>query len=304
MKAMPLSAPAITDRSILVTGAAGFLGSVVLSCLRKLGARTVGLSRTSDSAVSSPAVHVDLLDRKSFAALDAAGPFDGVVHCAAVLPGKRNDDDLIHANIAMTHNIVDWSLNANVQQFLFTSSCSVYGSRPNPCREDALPAPSSIYAISKLSCEHMIRILFPNACLLRISAPFGPHLQTETVIKRFLIQASQNQPLSLMGEGLREQHFVYEEDVARAVSLALSKGVTGLFNISGEAAVSMRDLADSVLQIFGRDQQNGVRFAGVDPQENYRGNFPFDEAKENFGYSPQISLEEGLRLCARAWSLL
>ena len=304
MEAMPLSIPAIRDRSILVTGAAGFLGGVILSYLRKLGARAVGLARVPDSAVPPPAVYVDLLDSKSFAALDTAGPYDSVVHCAALLPGKSNDYELMNANIQLTYNMLEWALNSKVPHFYFASGCNVYGSQAKPCPEDTLPAPSDYYAISKLSCEHVVRLLSPNACLLRISAPFGPHLQTETVIKRFLIQASEDQQLSLMGQGAREQHFVYEEDVARAVSLALAKGTTGLFNISGESPVSMRDLANAVLQIFGRDQRNGIRFTGVDPQESYRGSFPYDAAKEIFGYSPQVSLKEGLKLCARAWGLL
>ena len=301
---MPLLIPAIRDRSILVTGAAGFLGGVTLSFLRKLGARAVGLSRIPHSGVSSPAVSVDLLDLKSFAALDAAGPFDTVVHCAAVLPVKTNDCELLNANTTMTFNILQWALKANTRYFCFFSGCNVYGSQAKPCREDTLPAPDDIYAISKLSCEFVVRLLFPKACLLRISAPFGPQLQTETVIKRFLIQASRNQPISIMGKGSREQHFVYEEDVARAVSMAIEKEVTGTFNISGDAPVSMGDLANSVLRIFGREGRNDVQFTGVDPQESYRGNFPSDAAKETFGYSPQISLEEGLRSCARAWGLV
>jgi len=292
------------DRSILVTGAAGFLGSVILSHLRKLGARAVGVARSSILSVPPPAVCIDLKDAKSVTLLNANGPYDSVVHCAAVLPGRAADFDLMIANITTTYNILEWALSAGVDHFCFASSCSVYGTQAKSCTEDTLPAPADCYGISKLSCEQMVRALFRKACLLRISAPYGPGLRTETVVKRFLMQAARNQTISLMGSGSREQHFVHEEDVAEAFSMALRNRTTGVFNVSGSYPVSMRDLAESVLRIFDRSGEDAIRCSGLDPQESYRGNFPFEAANKSFGYRPQVSLEVGLRLCARGWGLL
>ena len=284
-------------RSILVTGASGFLGSVILSHLNGLGARVIGTSRTGE-------IPVDLEDPRSLESLKSSGPFDSLVHCAAVLPGKRADSDVLNANLMMTNHVLEWANQEGVQQFCFLSSCSIYGNASSPCNEETLPAPASVYGVSKLACEQMIRIAFPDALLLRVSAPYGPHLRLETVVKRFLMAASENRPIPLMGEGSREQHFVFEKDVARAVSLALTKDAAGLFNVSGDAPVSMRHLAGIVLRIFGGTEEDSIHCSGLDPQEDYRGNFPFDAATKAFGYRPETSLDAGLRECARSWGLL
>ena len=284
------------DRSILVTGASGFLGSVILSHLRSLGARVTGASRSGE-------VSADLEDPRSIESLKSSGPFDSIVHCAAVLPGKRADSDVLNANLMMTNHVLEWATTENVRQFCFLSSCSIYGNATESCSEDTPPAPASVYGVSKLACEQMIRIAFPNASLLRVSAPYGPHLRLETVVKRFVSAASASQPIPLMGEGSREQHFVFEKDVAHAVSLALTNDAAGIFNISGDAPVSMRQLASKILRIFGRPEDS-IHCSGSDPQEDYRGNFPHDAATKAFGYKPETELEEGLRECARAWGLL
>lgn len=301
---MPLPFKPLKDQSILVTGAGGYLGSTILSCLRKLGARAVGSARSRSAILPEPTVYADLEASHSLESLDSSGPYDTVVHCAALLPSNRNDVDLLIANVKMTCNLIEWARMNGIERFCFLSSSSVYGPQSKPCSEDTLPAPSHFYGISKLACEHVVRVSFPDACLLRIAAPYGPKLRLPTVVKRFLEQASRKQLISLLGSGAREQHFVYEEDVAAAVSLAVANGVAGIFNISGDRPVSMIDLAKIVLNLFGRRLEDSLQFSGEDPQEHYRGNFPHDLAKKTFGYQPQLSLEEGLMLCARAWGLL
>jgi len=131
-------------------------------------------------------------------------------------------------------------------------------------------------------------------CLLRISAPYGPDLVAETVVTRFLKQASQGLPLQLMGSGRRSQDFVYQEDVARAFALALQRRAVGLFNISGDRPVSMYELAETVLRIFGKLSSGNILTIGLDPQEFYHGWFPLQAAADSFGYRAEVSLEQGL----------
>jgi len=231
-----------------------------------------------------------------------------VVHCAAVLPGKKPDLELLIANQRMTFDLIEWTVRNNIPSFLFTSSCSVYGYSDKLCTESTLPAPPNLYAISKLACENIIQTVAmgtnTKVCIFRISAPYGPGLLNKTVIKHFLEQAAHGRLLTLMGNGSRSQDFVYEEDVARAFFLAISKGATGVFNIAGGNSVSMLELARTVLRLFDKDSEKNLSFSGIDPQESYRGRFSIQAGAKAFVYHPQVSLEEGLRRTAKTRGLL
>lgn len=296
----------LQDRSVLVTGANGFLGSVLLNHLRQRAMRVIGTSLSSKGV--EPFVKLDLESFSALTRFATYGTFDTIVHLAAVLPGLGDDLDMLIANQKMTYSILRWAVQSNTRYFLFASSCSVYGYTSVPCDETSPLAPSNLYAISKIACEQLVDLLTHDAgmraCVLRISAPYGPGLKRETVIKRFLTQAAHGQCITLMGTGSRCQDFVYEEDVAQAFFLARLHQAQGTFNISGGCPVSMRELAEMALHIFDRDVEQGIRYEGIDPQENYRGHFLFTAASQTFGYQPQISLEEGLRRSAQAWGLL
>jgi len=300
----------LKGRSILITGASGFLGRAIMKYLTRSGARVIGTihSQKVKPRESENLIEIDLERPSKFNLLTERGPCDAVVHCAAVLPGRKPDLGLLIANQRMTLNLVKWTVDNDISSFFFTSSCSVYGYSDKLCTESTLPAPPNIYAVSKLACENIIQTVASGTntkvCIFRISAPYGPGLLNKTVIKHFLEQAAHGRLLSLMGSGSRSQDFVYEDDVARAFFLAISQGATGVFNITGGNPVSMLELAKTVLRLFDKDSERGLSFSGIDPQELYRGRFSIQAAAKAFGYYPQVSLEEGLHRSAQTWGLL
>lgn len=294
--------------SVLVTGAQGFLGSVIMNYLKQNGMRVKGTARKSSKNTFQDMIMVDLEEPKSQKLLEDAGPFDAVVHCAAVLPGNRHDQELLIANIKITENLLNWSNCTDVPYFVFASSCNIYGYQKKSCIETAMPDPPNRYAISKLACEHLLSITAKNhkmrICVLRISAPYGPDMKAETVIKRFIHQAAQKKPITIMGTGERSQEFVYQTDVARAFSKVLENSITGTYNISGAKPVSMLDLATTISEIFNLDPKTSITFTGIDPQEEYRGHYPIEAATNSFGYYPSVNLKEGLRRTAHAWGFI
>lgn len=300
----------LTGHSILITGASGFLGRAIMKYLTRSGARVIGTIHSQNAKPQEPehVVRIDLESSSKFNLLTERGPYDAVIHCAAVLPGKKPDLELLIANQRMTLNLIEWTVHNNIPSFFFTSSCSVYGYSDKPFTESTLLAPPNLYAVSKLTCENIIQTVAKGTntkvCVFRISAPYGPGLLEKTVIKHFLEQGSQGHILTLMGSGSRSQDFVYEDDVARAFFLAISQGATGVFNITGGNPVSMLELAKTVLRLFDKDSERNLSFSGIDPQEAYRGRFSIQAAAKAFGYHPQVSLEEGLRRTAQTWGLL
>jgi UDP-glucose 4-epimerase len=294
------------DYSLLVTGASGFLGSVVTARLRDLGARVVGTTHGVSS--DNDLVPVDLEDYACLSKLNRRGPFDAVLHLAAVLPGRRGELETLMANERMTYNFAKWSVEQKTAKFLYASSCSVYGLATGPCDEATVPQPHNPYAVSKLACEHLLNIIAGQSntelCVLRISAPYGPNMIADTVVTRFLRRMSEGLPLELMGSGSRRQDFVYQDDVSEACALALQHRAVGVFNVSGDKSISMRELAETVLRMFGKPVSENIVFVGEDPQEPYRGGFPIRAATESFHYKPKVNLEEGLRKTAKALKLL
>lgn len=282
---------------MLVTGVSGYLGGVIQSYLLSHGVQSIGTTHQDAAEKDMPLVTVDLAQDRQLAALSNCLPIDAIVHAAALMPGKARDEEVLIKNQLMTLNLAHWAVAAGIRYFLQTSSCAVYGERAEPSTELSLPLPSTLYAVSKLACEALAdSLLIPAripACHLRISAPYGPHQAMTTVVKKFLTHAVRGEEISIWGTGRRTQNFVFEEDIAQAVFLALGRGAGGIFNISAESSVSTRELADLCVEIAGRDKGARVVYCGSDPQEEYRGVYPCEKAKRNLGYSP-ISLFDGL----------
>lgn len=298
----------LNKRSVLVTGAGGFLGSVIAEHLKRQGARVVGTARSHHYHNNQGLLYLDLENPADLEVLDNRGPYEVVIHCAAALPGKMSDSELLSANQQMTYNLVKWTIDNDVRNFLFASGCNIYGYLNKPCTELTVPQPPNIYAVSKVACEYMINAMSAGTnmkvCLLRISAPYGPSLGAETVIKRFLQQVAQDDRITLMGTGSRSQDFVYQSDVAHAFCQALLHDAEGTFNISGDYPVSMLELAEIIFRVFDKTCDDRIIYSGVDPQESYRGCFPITAATSTFGYYPQIKLEDGLKRTAREWGLM
>jgi nucleoside-diphosphate-sugar epimerase len=305
---LDIAVKSLNESSVLVTGAGGFLGSVITEHLRKQGTRVVGTARGQEYHNKHKLLCLDLENTADLKFLDTDGPYGAVIHCAAALPGKIADSELVSVNQRMTYNLLKWAIDSNVRNFLFASSCNIYGYLGKPCTELAVPQPPNIYAVSKIACEYMINAMSAGTdmkvCILRISAPYGPSSSAETVIKIFLKQASQNDRITLMGTGSRSQDFVYQSDVANAFHLALLRDAEGTFNVSGNRPVRMLELAEIVSRMFNRTCDNGIILSGVDPQESYRGCFPTTAATTTFGYFPQVELEDGLKRTAKAWGLM
>jgi UDP-glucose 4-epimerase len=298
----------LAGHSILLTGATGYLGSISYYILKQGGTLVKGTTHSSPINKQENYLAVDLMKPESFTVLNENGPFDTIVHCAAILPGKKRDIELLISNEKMTYNLMDWAVHNNISHFIFMSSCSVYGYSSGEKTELSMPVPENIYAISKLACEQIIHSFAKpkdmKTCFLRISAPYGPNQKNQTVIKTFLHQAARGESITLMGSGKRSQDFIYETDVGRAVELAVTRYGEGTFNITGGMGISMYDLAEKVLSLFQRVKEGSLQFTGDDAQEDFRGIYPIKSARDYLGYNPCVNIDDGLYKTAKGWGLL
>lgn len=281
---------------VLVTGAAGFLGSVIVRELRQYDHEVIAASRQAEQTDSGNQ-RLDLLGAIG-PQFESDRPFDAIVHAAALLPGVTEENRVFLENQQMTLQLAQWASAQNVKHFVFLSSCSIYGYADHSCDENQQTAPKNLYALSKLQCEGIVEMIAAasgiKAASLRISAPYGPGYRSETVVSRFLRQASRGKQLTLMGSGQRSQDFIFEMDVSRGVRLALQNQAAGVFNLTAGESTSMHELARQCLKCY-QQSQNLVAFSGQDdPQDSYRGLYPNLKARSAFGYSPEVSLRDGL----------
>ncbi|MFO7942882.1 MAG: NAD-dependent epimerase/dehydratase family protein [Anaerolineales bacterium] len=296
---------------VLITGAAGFLGSALGAHLIKQGHEVRGLDDLSTG--KEEAVHEDVLftrgdvmDRPKLWTL--LQDVECVFHLAArvsvqesiLYPREYNE-----TNVGGTVSLMEAIRDVGVRRVVFTSSGAVYGSqKKQPLSEDLRPHPDSPYAVSKLSAEYYVRTIGKlweiETVTLRIFNAYGQgqHLPPAhpPVIPSYLKQAVHEGTLVIHNSGDQTRDFVYVDDVVQAMSRAASADeVDGeIINVGSGTEVSVTDLADLVLEVTNGEPEvvhNPKSDGGVK-----RMRADITRARELLNYEPQISLREGLKL--------
>ena len=288
--------------AVLVTGATGFIGKNLVRklCLRDY--QVFGVSKkggiVSDVSIDS----IDCTDRETISGYCKSKSFDCVIHLAASIPASFWDDaakqSIIH-NVKMTMNILEICQELN-SLLIYASSTSVYGYPEKlPVTEETPARPDGFYPIGKFSgellCQQYQKRYNLPITILRISAPYGPGMRQETVIKKFIKQALLSESITLYGKGTRSQDFTYIEDVTDAIMQVCKVKATGVFNVSSGISTSMKQLAGIILSVLPKSKSEVVYTGMDDPQENYHAAFSFEKARKSFGYEPRFYLKEGIQ---------
>ena len=228
---------------ILLTGAAGFIGSHVAEHLLRRGDEVVGVDNfdpfypraikeanlRAARALPRYAFHeLDLLDRSGLARL--LSPDTVVLHLAAkagVRPSLEDPAGYVRANLVGTQSLLDAAADAGATRFVFGSSSSVYGDdTPAPFREDA-PAvhPISPYAATKRAGELLLQALAPHRGLrvaaLRFFTVYGPRQRPDLAIHKFTARLVRGEPITMFGQGTEARDYTYIDDIVAGVLAAL-----------------------------------------------------------------------------------
>jgi UDP-glucose 4-epimerase len=260
----------VSDR-VLVTGGAGFLGSHVVDALLARGLRPTVLDDLSGgfrANVSPEAEFVEgsVLDHGLVDRLFARGRFRYVYHLAAYAA-----EGLSHFikrfnyenNLIGSVNLINASINHDVECFVFTSSIAVYGTQPVPMTEDMTPRPEDPYGIAKFAVERELAVSREQFGLN--SVVFRPHNiygerqnigdRYRNVIGIFMNQVMQGQELTVFGDGTQTRAFSHVDDVAPilAASAATPACYGEVFNIGSDEHCSVAGLAALVGEAMGVD---------------------------------------------------
>jgi dTDP-glucose 4,6-dehydratase len=306
--------------NVLVTGAAGFIGSNLVHYIaeQRPGWRVTALDaltyagnlKNIQSLVESDGnvsfVRTDITDRAAVESVFDEGAFDLVFHLAAESHVDRSilsSEEFVTTNIYGTQVLVDVARSRNVERFVHISTDEVYGSLgPSGAFVETTPLdPTSPYAASKAASDLMVLAAYKthgyNVSVTRCTNNFGPYHFPEKLIPLFITNAMEDKPLPLYGDGLNVRSWVYVVDHCEALVLVAEKGRAGeVYNIGGGADAELTNKRVTQLILSALDKpETLIQRVGDRPAHDRR--YAIDHAKitSELGWKPRTSLEQGLQ---------
>ena len=302
---------------ILITGAAGFIGSHLSERLLARGETVLGLDNFND--FYDPAikrkhaalleqhegfrmVEGDIRDAEMLQGLFADAKPGSVVHLAAMAGVRPSlvDPAYYHdVNCTGTAVLLEATRNAGISKFVFGSSSSVYGGNEKvPFHEDDdVSGPVSPYAATKrgneLTCHTFSHLYGMDIACMRFFTVYGPRQRPEMAIHKFVRHVEQGQPLPCYGDGSSERDYTFIEDILDGLVKAhdRSKGFR-IYNLGESSTISLRDLVAAIGRATGKEPQ--VDWQPMQPGDVPRTFADVSRAREELGYDPQVGIEEGL----------
>jgi len=296
--------PSISDKRILVTGGAGFIGSNIAAALIPENDVIVldNLSSGLRSNVPDEATLIQGDVRHTADLKQATKNVDIIFHQAALINVEESvrDPELTHdINVAATVKLLERA-RAESARFIFASSAAVYGHPETvPISEDAQTDPTSPYGLSKLVAEQYVH-LYANlyglsAVSLRYFNVYGPGQMSgnySAVISVFAEQAVEGESITVEGDGSQTRDFVHVQDIVQANLLAANAEVTGVFNVGTGGSVSIIELAEIIRDLSG--QESEIVYVDERPGDINRSRADISRGSEELGFEPTVSLEDGL----------
>ncbi|HOK66128.1 MAG TPA: GDP-mannose 4,6-dehydratase [Anaerohalosphaeraceae bacterium] len=300
---------------VLVTGAAGFIGSHLCQRLIAEGYSVVGVDNFDP--FYEPAVKrrnlADLLKSNRFelkegdirdaAFLEAAADgSDAVVHLAAkagVRPSIEDPLGYADVNVRGTAAVLESARKNKIRTVLFASSSSVYGnsSRIPFSEDDPVNEPVSPYAATKKAGEMLCRtyhhLYGMHIFCLRFFTVYGPRQRPDLAIHKFARLIEAGRPVPIYGDGSAERDFTYIDDIIDGTVSAL-KACRGfaVYNLGDSCPVRLDDLVSALEEALNKRAER--RFLPPQPGDVIRTCADIRKAAEDLGYCPKTSLKEGL----------
>ncbi|MER7719688.1 GDP-mannose 4,6-dehydratase [Streptomyces flaveolus] len=307
-----------TGRTVLVTGAEGFIGSTLVDLLVSRGARVRAFAHYKPygdkgnlaSYLADPHGPVEMTAgdvRDAGRVMDAVEGCDTVFHLAALIGIPYSYDSpgaYVQTNVVGTENIAEACRRHRVRRLVHTSTSEVYGTaRTAPIGEDHPLQPQSPYSASKIGAD-MMALSHWHAFELPVTVvrPFntyGPRQSARAVIPTILAQLHAGIRQIKLGSLTPTRDFTYATDTARGfMALAACDRALGhSVNLGTGQEISIGDLAKALINASGRDAEivvdrSRLRPAGSEVQRLLSDN---SRARDWAGWEPQVSLDEGLR---------
>lgn len=302
----------------LVTGAAGFIASVVSRKLLESGAEVVGIDNMNQAydvrmkeyrlnkLMEFPKFKfhkLDVSDRSILKNEQLKGQdFSAVVNLAARAGVRDSLDDpwvYIDTNVTGTLNLLEFCKNEGIQKFLLASTAGLYGDeavKPTP-ESEKTDHPLQVYAASKKAAEsvaHAYHYLYDiDVTIVRYFNVYGPAGRPDSVMFRFVKWIQEESPVHLMGDGYQSRGFTYVDDIARGTIAALKPLGYEVVNLGGHELLEINSLIEILERIIGK--KAAIVSHPRHMADMLSSQADVSKAKNVLGWEPQVSLEEGIQ---------
>lgn len=297
-------------KSVLVTGGAGFIGAHLVRRLVDEGARVVvidDLRWGEAKKIDLPGVELIVADIADIASYRSA--FAGashVFHLAALISAYDSltePDPYFRTNVLGTLRVLEICRELPRPKLVFASTSGVYGNSPCPVkRETDSPSPQTVYALTKLSGEHLLSMYRDrfgyDDVALRLFNVYGPGQNPShpyaNVTCKFAKAAAQGEPVQLFGDGAQTRDFVYVDDVVEAFMLVATRPCRErVYNVGTGVQASIASLLGIVRAVGGTP----LEVARKPPWQNDILAIAADCSRltDEHGYRPRVDLNLGLR---------
>jgi len=308
----------LKNKSILITGAAGFIGSHLTEELLQYNNYLVlidnfnnyysgkeeqlnNIVKKYEDSRDYTLIKDDLLNKSIYSEIEY--DIDIIFHLAAqagVRYSIEHSAEVTQNNIMSTLNIFEYALKNNVGKVAFASSSSVYGNPEyTPLDEDHPKNPISPYAVSKLCSEIHANYYYREYHLpitsLRFYTVYGPRGRPDMAIRKFFNLMLNNKEISIYGDGEQLRDFTYISDIINGLILAGEKeqSVGEVFNLGCSNPISVNTLVEKMYEISSKEKK--VKYI-----EKQQGDVDItysntEKAKKFLDFYPKVNIDEGLR---------
>jgi UDP-glucuronate 4-epimerase len=304
-------------QNILVTGAAGFIGSHLVERLLKEGFNVTGIDnfdpfydksikqKNISEAIKNNNFKFIELDIRNYKGLfeKLNDQYDAIAHIAAkagVRPSINDPIEYQEVNLYGTQNLLEFAKHKGIKQFVFTSSSSVYGINKNvPWKEsDHVLLPISPYASSKVSAEllgHVYSIIHNIRFIgLRLFTVYGPRQRPDLAIHKFVKLALNDLPIPFYGDGTTSRDYTYVDDIVNGITKGLKYNASmyEIINLGNHHAITLSKLVDVIEK--GINKKIILEKLQKQPGDVDNTYADIKLAKKILGWEPSVTLKEGI----------
>ena len=301
---------------VLVTGAAGFIGSHLCERLLGEGWQVLGVDNFDDfydpqikrrnianclENENFKLVEADIRDAAAMGDVVGSG-IDMIVHLAAKAGVRPSiEQPLLYAdvNINGTGVLLEAAKEQGIGKFIFASSSSVYGNNEKVpfSEDDNVDFPISPYAATKKACElicHTYHHLYGmSVTCLRYFTVYGPRQRPDLAIHKFARLIEDGKPISIYGDGTMSRDFTYIDDIIDGTVAAIDKcGGFHIYNLGESSPITVNELVVEIEKALGKKAIK--EYVPVQPGDVERTYADVSKAAKELGYKPATTIEKGL----------
>ncbi|HIJ52897.1 MAG TPA: NAD-dependent epimerase/dehydratase family protein [Planctomycetes bacterium] len=301
---------------VLITGAAGFIGSHLCERLLDDGRQVVGVDnfddfydpqikrRNIEGCLKNKNFQLIEADIRDGSAMDDAvgDSVDIIVHLAAragVRPSIAQPLLYADVNINGTTVLLEAAKEQRIGKFIFGSSSSVYGNNKKVpfSEDDNVDFPISPYAATKKACElicHTYHHLYGiSVTCLRFFTVYGPRQRPDLAIHKFAGLIEQEKPIPVYGDGTMSRDFTYIDDIINGTIAAMQKCAGfNIYNLGESRPITVNDLVTEIEKALGKKAiKEHVPLQPGDVERTYA---DITKAVSELGYNPKTKIEDGL----------